>query len=153
MSFLFLKATTLVVQTVKNLPAMWETGFDPWIEKIPWKREWLPIPVFLPRKFHGQRLHSPWGHKGSDTTQPLTLSLHSRNRVIYIHIYTYPKTMLVKQKTNFKKSQKSPGVIVPDFLPFLSVLIWGDYPGCPHPTHMLSGWWGKARIRHGASQD
>ena len=29
-------------------------------------------PVFLPGKFHGQRRlmdYSPWGHKGSDTTE------------------------------------------------------------------------------------
>ena len=23
-------------------------GFDPWVRKIPWKREWQTIPVFLP---------------------------------------------------------------------------------------------------------
>ena len=23
-------------------------GFDPWVEKIPWRGEWLPTPVFLP---------------------------------------------------------------------------------------------------------
>ena len=23
-------------------------GFDPWVKKIPWRREWLPTPVFLP---------------------------------------------------------------------------------------------------------
>ena len=28
---------------------------DLWVWKIPWRREWLPIPVFLPRKPHGQR--------------------------------------------------------------------------------------------------
>ena len=45
-------------------------------EKIPWKREWLPTPVFLPREFHGQRnLVRPWGCKESDTTDQLTLSL------------------------------------------------------------------------------
>ena len=38
---------SFVVQIVKNPPAMWETGFNPWFRKIPWKREWLPIPVFL----------------------------------------------------------------------------------------------------------
>ena len=32
---------------VKNLPAMWETRFNPWVGKIPWRREWLPTPVFL----------------------------------------------------------------------------------------------------------
>ena len=30
-------------------------GFDPWIGKIPWRREWQPIPVFLPGECHGQR--------------------------------------------------------------------------------------------------
>jgi len=23
-------------------------GFDPWVGRIPWKRAWQPIPVFLP---------------------------------------------------------------------------------------------------------
>ena len=30
-------------------------GFDPWVGKIPWRRRWLPTPVFLPGKSHGQR--------------------------------------------------------------------------------------------------
>ena len=29
--------------------------FDPWVGKIPWRRKWLPTPVFLPGEFHGQR--------------------------------------------------------------------------------------------------
>ena len=37
----------LVAQRAKNLLAMWETRFDPWIGKIPWRREWQPIPVFF----------------------------------------------------------------------------------------------------------
>ena len=28
-------------------------GFDPWIEKIPWRRKWQPILVFLPLESHG----------------------------------------------------------------------------------------------------
>ena len=44
---------SLVAQMVKNPPAMWETGLDPWVGKIPWRREWLPTAVFLPRE-------SPW---------------------------------------------------------------------------------------------
>ena len=42
-------------QMVKNLPAMQRPGFNPWVGKIPWRREWLPTPVFLPGEFHGQR--------------------------------------------------------------------------------------------------
>ena len=47
-------------------------GFDPWVGKIPWRRERLPTPVFWPRESHG--LYSPWGHKESDTTEQLSLS-------------------------------------------------------------------------------
>ena len=39
-------------------------GFDPWVGKTPWRREWLPTPVFLPGEFHGQRRlvgYSSWG--------------------------------------------------------------------------------------------
>ena len=46
--------------------AMQETRFDPWVEKIPWRREWLHTPVFLPGEFHGQRHvvgYSPSGCK------------------------------------------------------------------------------------------
>ena len=60
----------------KNSPAMWETWFDPWVGGIPWRREQLPIPVFLPGEFHGQeRLvsYSPWSHKESDKTKQLSL--------------------------------------------------------------------------------
>ena len=34
-------------------------GFDPWVGKIPWRRERLPTSVFWPGIFHG--LYSPWG--------------------------------------------------------------------------------------------
>ena len=30
-------------------------GFHPLVGKIPWRRKWQPIPVFLPGKSHGQR--------------------------------------------------------------------------------------------------
>ena len=43
---------------------------DSWVGKVPWRRNRLPTPVFLPGKSHGRRsLHSPWGLKESDTTQ------------------------------------------------------------------------------------
>jgi len=46
--------------------------FNPWVGKIPWRREWLPTPAFLPGKFHIQKSlvgYSPWGHKESDMTE------------------------------------------------------------------------------------
>ena len=53
-------------------------GFDPWVGKIPWRREWQSTPIFLPGKFHGQRSLmgcSPWSWKELDMTEWLTLSL------------------------------------------------------------------------------
>ena len=47
-------------------------GFDPWVMKIPWRREWLPTPVILPGKFYGQRSlagYSLQGHKELDMTE------------------------------------------------------------------------------------
>ena len=38
-------------------------GFNPWIGKIPWRRESLSTPLFWPG------LYSPWGHKELDTTE------------------------------------------------------------------------------------
>ena len=58
-----------------------DLGSIPWVGKIPWRREWLPAPVFLPGKFHGRGNllgHSPWGHKELDTIEQLTLS-HSHH--------------------------------------------------------------------------
>ena len=50
-------------------------GFDPWVWKIPWRRKWQPILVFLLGKFHRQRRlagYSPWGHRESDVTERLS---------------------------------------------------------------------------------
>ena len=70
---------SLVAQTVKNLPVMQETRFDPWVGKIPWRRKWQPIPIFLPGEFHRQRSLvgcSPWGHKESDRIEQLAQQQH-----------------------------------------------------------------------------
>ena len=45
---------------------------DSWVGKAPWRREWQPTPVFLPRKSYGQRSlvgYSPWGCKELDMTE------------------------------------------------------------------------------------
>ena len=59
---------------VKNLSAMQET----WVQCLGWEdlleKEMAIHPVFLPRTSHGWRSlvgYNPWGHKESETTQPL----------------------------------------------------------------------------------
>ena len=47
-------------------------GLDPWVGKIPWRKEGLPTPVFLAGEFHGQRSlagYSPWGCREPDMTK------------------------------------------------------------------------------------
>ena len=41
-----------MAQLVKNLPSR-RYGFNPWVGKIPWRRERLPTPVFWPGEFDG----------------------------------------------------------------------------------------------------
>ena len=62
----------MVAKTGKNPPAMQETGFDPWVRKMPWIREWLPTPVFVAGKSHRQRSlvgYSSWDFNKSDMTE------------------------------------------------------------------------------------
>ena len=40
---------------VKNLPAIWRPGFNPWVRKIPWRRKWLPTSAWLLGAFHELR--------------------------------------------------------------------------------------------------
>ena len=73
------------------------SGFDPWVRKIPWRREWQPSPVFLSGEFYGQRSlagYSPWGCKGSDMTEWLILlyyfhvvhMTHSFFKCLFFHL-------------------------------------------------------------------
>ena len=66
-----------MAQTVKNLPAIQET----WSGKNPWRQEWQPTPVFLPREFYGHKSLASYSlrdRKESDMTERLTLSLYTQ---------------------------------------------------------------------------
>ena len=47
-----------VALLVKNLPAnagdIKRHGFNPWVGRTPWRREWQSTPVLVPAKSHGQ---------------------------------------------------------------------------------------------------
>ena len=66
--------TSLGAQMVKNLPAMRETQVQSWVEKIPWRRECLPTPVFLPGESQGHRSLVScrlWGYTELNTTEAI----------------------------------------------------------------------------------
>ena len=64
---------------VKNLLQSRRSRFSPWVRKIPWGREWLSTPVFLPREsLELMRLagYSSWGPKELDMTELLMFHFH-----------------------------------------------------------------------------
>ena len=66
------KWASLAAQTVKNMRAVQETQVQSLVLEGPWRKEWLPTPVFLPGESHGRRSLvglSPWGCKQLDTTE------------------------------------------------------------------------------------
>ena len=77
-----------MTETVKSLPAMQETSVQPIGRQDPWRREWLPTPVFLSGESHEQsRLlgYSSWGCKELDMTEQLNTKRFA-SRFMYVHI-------------------------------------------------------------------
>ena len=82
---------------------------------FPWRREWLPTPVFLPGESHGQRSlagYSPPGRKPSDMTERLTL-------FTFPLALSYPQTCLsvfpLKNKASLDSSLSVPPSFSPSF--------------------------------------
>ena len=77
--FVFFILRGLGASLVAQMESAWnagDLGSIPELGKMPWRREWLPTPVFWPGKFHGQKRlagYSLWGCKESDMTERLSL--------------------------------------------------------------------------------
>ena len=70
---------SLVAQMVNNPLAMWEAQVPLLGQEGPWRKEWLPTPLLLPREFYERRSlagYSPCGHKELDTTETNTFIFH-----------------------------------------------------------------------------
>ena len=70
--------------------------FNPWVRKIPWRRKWQLIPVFLPGESNGQRSlvgYSPWSHQELDTTKAIRHAQisGSHSSELYIHSLLPPQ--------------------------------------------------------------
>ena len=64
--------STLVAQTVKNLPIMRETWVQSLGQEDPLEKEMAAHSILLPGESRGQRTlvgYSPWGHKELDMTE------------------------------------------------------------------------------------
>ena len=78
---------------------IWSLG-----QEDPWRKEWQPAPVFLPRESHGQRSlvgYSPWVCKESDMTEHV--------HIYEFHIYTLNQLQVkdIPHPQNSKKFQKA----------------------------------------------
>ena len=70
--------------------------------RFPWRKEWLPTPVFLPGEF--QAGYSLWGHKELNMTKLLTLSLYFQNcygRCV-LHTIMYCNESVMRCKVHWK---------------------------------------------------
>ena len=73
----------------KNLPDKKETWFNPWVEKILWRRAWQPIPVFMHGESQGQRSlagDNPQGRKESNMTD---LTTTTKTHQIYLNPWVH----------------------------------------------------------------
>ena len=117
--------------------------FDPWVGKIPWRRAWQPILVFLPGKFHGQRSlrsYSPWGCKELDTTEA-TACMHVYKELYFLSRkknWTKCRSVFVcSQEERTEQTQSSEKAGTRGFLvPGPQGL--AGHPGLPHRPH--AGW-------------
>lgn len=88
--------TSLVPQSVENLPAVQETRARSLAGsgRFPWWRKWQAIPEFLPGKPHGHRSqagYSPWSHKG------VRNNLEAKQQIDHIFICTIIMQWRVKK--------------------------------------------------------
>ena len=84
---------SLVAQLVKNLPAMRKRpGFNPWVGKTPWRREWLPTPVFWPGEFHAMDCIV---HGVAKSWTQLRLSLHFQEGYMETYLISTNSTIKI----------------------------------------------------------
>ena len=90
----------------------------------------------MPGEFHGQRslaVYSPWGHKESDTTEPLS------THIVFINLLIYVDFLAIKYKGSAE--DKGPEVLEFSGICFVSSLRVAEaliLPAC--------GSWGKAWV-------
>ena len=93
---------------VKNRLHCRRCGFYPWVGKIPWRKKWQPIAIFLPGKSHGQRSlvgYTPWGCKrvrhdwATKQQQQCWASFH----MLIGYLYIFSREMSIQVHRSFKK--------------------------------------------------
>ena len=72
------KDLTLLCSVLKSSPVnATNLGLNPWVRKIPWRRERQPTPVFLPEKSHAEGSLPGYGHDLATDFQDKDLTVRS----------------------------------------------------------------------------
>ena len=93
----------------------------PWVGKIPWRREWLPTPVFFPGKVHGKAVRGATAYwvagvgDNLETKSPwlihIVLSLkptqHCKAIILQFEENKQANKQTNKQRTSFTKKSKT----------------------------------------------
>ena len=73
-------------------------GFNPWVGKILWRREWQSTPVFLSGELHGQKSlvsYSPWGRRvGHDWVTHTHTSVSAQGSSTALSLHSGPSSCL-----------------------------------------------------------
>ena len=117
-------------------------GFDPWVGKITSRRKWQPIPVFLPKKSHGQRSMEAYSPQGR---QRVRRDLATKPPQPCVSLFPYPYfilplsawaiTILFSMSVSFLS------------LSLLSQQHWKDRTSLPITTWEDWGWQGQSALR------
>ena len=78
--------------------------FDPWVRKIPWRRNWQPPWIFLPGKSHGHRSlagYSSWSQWELDMTECTCTHAHT-----HTHTHTHKDIQQFLLQTYIVEHQK-----------------------------------------------
>ena len=68
-------------------------GFNPWVSKIPWRMEWQPIPVLLPRESHGQRSLVGYSPRGCKRVRHDLVTKQQNNRTYLVYLFYLEKLL------------------------------------------------------------
>ena len=121
------------------------SGLNPrYLGKIPWRREWQPTLVLLPRESHGHRSlagYSPEGHRSGTQL--------NENAHLHMHTHTYWYVDLNKKNTFGRIAVLTPNTLESNYLLFcllerISTQFWWYGSGWWLPVRFISspGHWG-----------
>ena len=65
--------------------ALWLSNFNPWVEKIPWRRNWQPTPVF---GLENAIDRGAWQDTIHEVTKELDMIWQLNNNNITLYLYT-----------------------------------------------------------------